>query len=244
MRKHIPNILTCMNVFSGSVACIMAFQGNYLWVVIWIIIAAVCDFFDGFSARMLKAYSPIGKDLDSLADMVSFGLAPSILVFRFLSDSYTIRSIDSPLAEYIPYISFMLTIFSALRLAKFNIDTRQTTSFIGLNTPANALFWISLCYGLNSNRTDITDPAGIYIVIALVIVFSLLLIAEIPMFSLKIKSLKLKGNEFRYILIVFISIAIFLWGVLGITTGIVLYIALSILSNLFQKKDLQEKEIR
>lgn len=243
MKKHIPNFLTSMNVLSGCIACVMAFNGNYLWVVIWVIIAAIFDFFDGFSARILKAYSPIGKELDSLADMVSFGLAPALVVFRLLSDN---NSLGSPfyvsdteiyyLKELIPYISFLLVIFSALRLAKFNIDERQTTSFIGLPTPANALFWISLCYGI-STKDEFTQLYSFYPIIILVITFSLLLTSEIPMFSLKIKNLKFKGNELRYLLVLFMGIAIFYWGILGISAGIVFYIILSVITAKFAKKD-------
>ena len=243
MKKHIPNFLTSMNVLSGCIACVMAFNGNYLWVVIWVIIAAIFDFFDGFSARILKAYSPIGKELDSLADMVSFGLAPALVVFRLLSDN---NSLGSPfyvsdteiyyLKELIPYISFLLVIFSALRLAKFNIDERQTTSFIGLPTPANALFWISLCYGI-STKDEFTQLYSFYPIIILVITFSLLLTSEIPMFSLKIKNLKFKGNELRYLLVRFMGIAIFYWGILGISAGIVFYIILSVITAKFAKKD-------
>lgn len=234
MKKHIPNILTSMHAFSGCIACVMAFNGNYLWVVIWVIIASVFDFSDGFAARMLKALSPIGKDLDSLADMVSFGVAPALVVFRLLSDSPQMYTFDCPIAEYIPYISFLLVIFSALRLAKFNNDERQSTSFIGLPTPANALFWISLCYGI-SMRDESIQALSFYPVIVLVVIFSLLLTAEIPMFSLKIKSLKLKGNELRYLLILFMIIAISFWGLLGIAAGIVLYIVLSATASKFLK---------
>lgn len=237
MRKYIPNILTSMNVLSGCIACVMAFEGNYLWVIVWIIVAAVCDFFDGFSARLLRAYSPIGKELDSLADMVSFGLAPSILIFRFLSDSPFLNNMHHPCATYIPYIGFMIAVFSALRLAKFNVDERQTTSFIGLPTPANALFWISLCYSLNINRYDLGYPLQFYMVLGLVIVMSLLLTSEISMFSLKIKSLKFKGNELRYGLIVFMIIAIVLGGLLGIAVGIIVYILLSVISSKISNRD-------
>jgi Phosphatidylserine synthase len=209
----------------------MAFEGNYLWVVIWVIIAAIFDFFDGFSARLLKAYSPIGKELDSLADVVSFGVAPALTVFRYLSDSSVLQGISVPYAQYIPYISFLLVIFSALRLAKFNIDERQADSFIGLNTPANALFWISLCYGISLNKIDISETIIFYVIIVLIIAFSLLLVAEIPMFSLKIKSLKPKGNEFRYLLVIFMIVAIALWGFVGISAGIILYILLSVISS-------------
>lgn len=237
MKKHIPNFLTSMNVLSGCIACTMAFQGNYLWVIIWVVIASIFDFFDGFSARLLKSYSPMGKELDSLADMVSFGVAPALIVFRYLSDSPVLQDISISIAQYIPYISFMLVIFSALRLAKFNIDERQTTSFIGLPTPPNALFWISLCYGLNLNQIGISDQISFFAVIILIIVFSLLLTSEIPMFSLKIESLKLKGNELRYFLIIFIIIAVILWGLIGISAGILIYIILSVLSS--RKKPLQ-----
>ncbi len=237
MKKHIPNILTSMNVLSGCIACVMAFNGNYIWVVIWVIIAAIFDFFDGFSARILKAYSPIGKELDSLADMISFGLAPALVVFRLLSDNnvlgspiYESSTESYYIKELIPYISFLLVIFSALRLAKFNIDERQTTSFIGLPTPANALFWISLCYGI-STKDEFTQLFCFYPIIIMVVVFSLLLTAEIPMFSLKIKSLKLKGNELRYLLVLFMIIAIFYWGILGISAGIVFYIILSVITS-------------
>jgi len=231
MKKHIPNFLTSMNVLCGCIACTMAFEGNYLWVVIWVIIAAIFDFFDGFSARLLKAYSPIGKELDSLADVVSFGVAPALTVFRYLSDSSVLQGISVPYAQYIPYISFLLVIFSALRLAKFNIDERQADSFIGLNTPANALFWISLCYGISLNKIDISETIIFYVIIVLIIAFSLLLVAEIPMFSLKIKSLKPKGNEFRYLLVIFMIVAIALWGFVGISAGIILYILLSVISS-------------
>lgn len=232
MKKHIPNLLTCMNILSGCIACVMAFNGNYLWVVIWVITGALFDFFDGFSARMLKAYSPIGKDLDSLADMVTFGLAPAILVFRLLSDSPVLSSLNYPGVEYIPYVSFMLVIFSGLRLAKFNIDERQSTSFIGLPTPANALFWISLCYGISIRETSI-QVMSFYPIIVLVILFSLLLPAEIPMFSLKANNLRLKDNKLRYILILFMIVAISCWGILGISIGIVFYIFISIITAKF-----------
>ena len=228
MKKHIPNFLTSMNILSGCIACIMAFEGNYLWVVFWVITASIFDFFDGFSARILKAYSPIGKDLDSLADMVSFGVAPALAVFSFLSanntsDIYIIK-------EFGPYISFLLVIFSGLRLAKFNIDTRQTTSFIGLPTPANALFWISICYGI-STKDEFTQLFSFYPIIVLIIIFSLLLTSEIPMFSLKAKNFKLKGNELRYLLIVFITTTTCIWGTLGIAAGILFYILLSLITS-------------
>lgn len=230
MKKYIPNTLTSLNLFSGCVASVMAFEGNYLWVVIWVIIAAVFDFFDGFSARLLKSYSPIGKELDSLADVVSFGFAPAVAVFSFLSVNIVRITQEPLLIEYLPYLAFLLTVFSALRLAKFNIDERQTESFIGLNTPANALFWVSFCYALQ-NVVPIITPTLMYIILVAIFVFSALMVSEISMFSLKIKSFKLKGNEQRYFLAVFAIGLIAYVGILGISGTILLYIALSIINN-------------
>ncbi len=230
MRKHIPNTLTSLNLFSGCIACVMAFEGLYLWVVVWVIIAALFDFSDGFAARLLKAYSPLGKELDSLADMVSFGVAPSLAAFHFLSENITLISHNALVMEYLPYIAFLLAVFSALRLAKFNIDERQTESFIGLNTPANAMFWVSFCYGLTTNVPVISSNL-MYIFIAGIVVFSLLMVSEISMFSLKIKSLRFKGNESRYFLLIFTVGLIAYMGLFGISGGILLYIALSILNN-------------
>jgi CDP-diacylglycerol--serine O-phosphatidyltransferase len=169
----------------------------------------------------------MGKELDSLSDDISFGLAPSIAVFRFLSEHVEHISQNPLIVEYLPYVAFLLAVFSALRLAKFNIDERQSESFIGLNTPANALFWVSFCYGLTYSVPVVT-PTLMYTFIVAIVVFSLLMVSEIPMFSLKIKSLKLKGNETRYFLAAAI-IAMVAWiGILGIAGGILLYITLSI----------------
>ena len=143
MKKHIPNTITSLNLFSGSIAIVMAFEGAYIWVVFWVIIAAIFDFFDGMAARLLNAYSDIGKELDSLADVVSFGVAPAVAVFTLLRNDIIYHESLIFIQPYIPYLAFVIPIFSALRLAKFNIDERQTSSFIGLPTPANALFWIS-----------------------------------------------------------------------------------------------------
>lgn len=230
MKKHIPNILTSLNLFSGSIATVMAFEGQYLWVVIWVVIAALFDFSDGFAARLLKAYSPIGKELDSLADVVSFGFAPSVAVYTFLHDHLPIIVENALVCEYLPFIAFLLAIFSALRLAKFNIDERQSESFIGLNTPANALFWVSFIYGLVHRVPYISDGL-IYTVLVAIFVFSILMVSEIPMFSLKVKSLKLKGNESRYFLALFTIVLVAFVGILGISGGILLYIALSMINN-------------
>ncbi|MDR1810150.1 MAG: CDP-alcohol phosphatidyltransferase family protein [Prevotella sp.] len=237
MKKHIPNLLTSLALFSGAIACVMAFEGAYRWVVAWVIAAAVFDFLDGFMARLLNAPSLIGKELDSLSDMVSFGMAPSVAVFRYLSDNLKINAdYLSVITPYIPYFAFLLAIFSALRLAKFNIDERQTSSFMGLPTPANALFWVSFLYGVSNLSSENTVQVFVIIILLLIVVFSFLLISEIPMFSLKVKHYGWKGNESRYILIISVIAACIFAGISGIAAGIVLYIALSVVASLRRNK--------
>ena len=140
MKKHIPNTVTCCNLICGCIATYFAFQGNFIAATTFIVIGAVFDFFDGMTARLLKVDSPIGKELDSLADVITFGFAPSAMVFTVLGNTIT----GNGLEKLIPFVAFVMAAFSALRLAKFNLDERQTMGFIGLPTPANALFWTSL----------------------------------------------------------------------------------------------------
>jgi len=225
MKKHIPNTITCLNLFSGCIACVMALNGNYLWAFIFIIVASVFDFFDGFAARLLKAYSNIGKELDSLADVVSFGVAPGMIIYVFLRDVLANACPASSLI-YISLLAFLIPVFSALRLAKFNVDDRQTSSFIGLPVPANALFWGSFIYLLS--WLNIPPLYGVTGVIFCVFHFSYLMISEIPMFSLKFNNYRWKGNEMRYILII-TAIALFVvFNLSGISVIIIAYMLMSL----------------
>lgn len=229
IKNYIPNTITCLNLVSGCVASVMALEGNLMYAVVWIMLAAVFDFFDGFAARLLKAFSPIGKELDSLADVVSFGVAPGMILFVLLSWLAPTLPLGG-LNEYIPYWAFVIPAFSGLRLAKFNIDERQTTSFIGLPVPAHALFWSSLGYSIQ----PLLPQGGVALLVglmALALVTSLLLVSEVPMFSLKIKSLAWKGNELRYILVACAVIFVSIWGFLGIAGTILLYVLLSIFNG-------------
>lgn len=230
IRKHIPNTITCLSLVSGCIAIVQALGGDLWWAAIWIIIAAVFDFLDGFAARTLKAYSTIGKELDSLSDMVSFGVAPGMIVFFLLSKASPQLPWGNTINTCIPYLAFVIPAFSALRLAKFNVDGRQTTSFIGMPVPAHALFWAGLGYSL----LPVIPQHEVIFVLAIVsvsIVTSWLLVSEIPMFSLKIKSLKWKGNEVRYILAACAIVFVVLWGFLGISGTIFLYVLLSIFNK-------------
>ncbi|MCC8143981.1 MAG: CDP-diacylglycerol--serine O-phosphatidyltransferase [Tannerellaceae bacterium] len=231
--KYIPNTITCLNLVAGCIATVVAIEGNLSMALFWIIIAAILDFFDGFAARLLHAYSPIGKDLDSLADMVSFGVAPGMILFTLLRQAvsafYTTGT-GFLLLAFLPYLAFMIPAFSALRLAKFNIDTRQATSFIGLPVPAHTLLWASIGYTV---QPFIAGHEGIFTGISLLCAFltSLLMVSEIPMFSLKIKSLAWKGNELRYVLVVSSLVFMIVFGIPGIAGAILLYILLSIFNR-------------
>ena len=223
--KNIPNSITCLNLLSGCFACIFAFQGQYDWVALCIGLSALFDFLDGMAARLLHAYSPLGKELDSLADLLSFALAPGLMVMHLMAYNSTFHG----MAEYQSWwalSALLIPVFSALRLAKFNIDTRQTTSFIGLPVPANALFWIGICQAV----LRMESPVCGYAIVALVIIFSLLLVSEIPMFSLKFKNLKWKENYLRYLIIAVAAICLISLGLAGLAATIGLYIVLSLLT--------------
>ena len=190
---------------------------------------------DGFSARILKAYSPIGKELDSLADVISFGMAPSVAIFSLLSGTNVVYpSLLEPVKDYIPYLGFLIVLFSALRLARFNVDERQTNSFIGLATPANAMFWISLCGGIYQYQE--ISPAFVVAIILLIFVFSYLMNAELPMFSLKKRKLQWKGNEELILLIVFLILSISFFHLLGIAASVLFYVVLCVVFNKRQKQ--------
>ena len=234
MKKHIPNTITSMNLFSGCIAIVMAFEGAFIWVVFWVIIAAIFDFFDGMSARLLNAPSKIGKELDSLADVVSFGVAPAIAVFIMLRNYTSFSESFSSIQSYIPYLAFIIPVFSALRLAKFNIDERQTTHFLGLPTPANAIFWISYVYGIH--KISIVNNTVLFLTLGLVVILSLLMVSEIPMFSFKLKNLKIKDNEKPLILIICAVGFLLIWGVVGLAWTILTYIAISIISAFLSHK--------
>lgn len=227
ITRNIPNTLTSCNLFSGCVASYMAFQSNYRFAFLFIVIGAVFDFFDGMTARMLHVSSPIGKELDSLADDVTFGVAPSAIAFSLFHEVHY-PGFLSPLSDILPYAAFLIAVFSALRLAKFNLDSRQTSSFIGMPTPANALFWGSLAAGEHAFLTSDTFNAAYLLV--LVIVLSLLLVSELPMFSLKFKDLAWKHNKTSYIFLLVSIPLILVFRLSGFAAVIVWYILLSLLT--------------
>ena len=226
MKKHIPNTITCLNLISGCIATYFAFQSDCEQALLFIVIGAVFDFIDGMSARLLHVSSPIGKELDSLADDITFGFAPSAIVFSFLSGLH----IHIPL---LPFLAFVMAAFSALRLAKFNLDERQAMGFIGLPTPANALFWGALIVGLGEQLAAM--PYVEWIVLAMVFVSSYLLVSEIPMFALKFKTWGWKGNEIKYIFLLTCIPLLLCFQVTGIAIIIAWYVILSAIAVFLAK---------
>lgn len=225
IKKHIPNAITCCNLFSGCVACVMAFSGKFESAMLFIVLGAVFDFFDGMVARLLGVSSPLGVQMDSLADDITFGLAPATVIFSFMRYMIDYPSYLGDFADVLPYFAFLIAVFSACRLAKFNIDKRQTTSFIGLPTPANALFWSSLIVGGEKWLVGMSNAW--MLLLALIFIFSYFLISEIPMFSMKFKNLSWKSNKTRYIFLL-VSLPMFALGYLAPVAIISWYLILSV----------------
>lgn len=240
IKNSIPNSITSMNLLCGVASVVLSLSAvsgqplfpeigsSYLLPCILIFCGAIFDFFDGFVARLLHVSSEIGKELDSLADLLSFGFAPAGLYALYLKNNYF-----SELGLLI-YLPLLLVLFSALRLAKFNVDKRQTENFIGLTTTATAMFTASLMLWLD---TSVGMQIPLWLVSAMVAIFCYLLVSEIPMFSLKIKHWTWKGNELRFILIAVALISIILCGWGGIAITIALYVLFSIFRMFVTRKN-------
>ena len=230
IKRNIPNFITLGNLFCGLVAIVFCFQNNLQIAGFFIFIGAILDFFDGLTARLLKVNSEIGKHLDSMADMTTFGVAPGIIMFQLISLNYNLEN------SYIPYIGFIITLFSAIRLARFNIDKKQDSSFIGLPTPAVAIFIASLII-IKNPINNIQFIYSVKFLIITSILLSILLISKLSLFSLKIKkreNWKSKENIIRIIFLISCLILLFIFKFAAIPFIVVLYIVLSILNNLIQ----------
>ena len=229
----VPNIITLCNLLCGcgSIVASLMFC-NFRLALILIVASAVCDFFDGFTARLLRQYSDIGVQLDSLADMVSFGVAPSAMMYLFASQTFTIFTLPDVVVNILVFVPFIMAAFSALRLAKFNIDDSQHDSFEGLPTPANAIFCASFVYAI------VTDVKAVELewVALISIVMSALLVSPIRMFSFKLKSLSWSANKLQYIFLLLSLVALLTLGLYSVPTIIVIYIVLSTISWLFCNK--------
>lgn len=247
LKKHIPNSITLGNLLCGCFALVNAFKGDLVWSAYFVGIALVLDFFDGFTARALKVSSAIGKDLDSLADMVTFGLVPGVVMFHLIN--YSVSDLTNPVnsvwIQYsevspIAYLAFSITIFSAVRLAKFNNDTRQTQSFIGLPTPANAMIICSipliLAFQPNVFFNSMLMKHTEYLIV-LTALLSYLLVAELPLFALKFKTFAWADNKLVYVFLMCSVVGIALLKFIAIPIIILLYILISIVNKIFSQKE-------
>lgn len=250
-------MITCGNLFCGCLAIVSAFKGDLVWSAYFVGIAAVLDFFDGFVARLLKVGGELGKQLDSLADMVTFGVVPGVVMYQMIRGSFEKCQDAAALPSCVPthcdnafcydhhytlyaLVAFVITIFSAMRLAKFNIDTRQSDSFIGVPTPANSILICSFPLILEHHGSDLGSYATIllnpYFLIGLTVMMSYLLVAELPLFALKFKNFGWPDNKIRYSFLIISVVLLILFQFVAIPFIIFLYILLSIINNVAGKK--------
>jgi CDP-diacylglycerol---serine O-phosphatidyltransferase len=218
----LPNFLTLGNLFCGCLGIVFLFQSEYSLAGTMIFIALVFDFFDGFVARLLKINSEIGKQLDSLADVVTFGVLPALMIYRYLDSNTDIN-------PYLKYCSLLLAGFSALRLAKFNIDTRQSDSFIGLPTPANGMVVATFPFLIDSDSVLKQYVENPYFLIAYVLVFSYLLVMEVPLFALKFKDFSWQTNKIKFIFLIISALMLLLLQITAVPLIVVLYILISLM---------------
>jgi len=226
LKKHLPNAITCANLFSGCIGIVLAFKGELIAAAYAIFLSAIFDFFDGLASRVLKSFSGIGKDLDSLADMVSFGVLPAVIMYQIFLQAHQIDKVSN----YLNFIAFLIPVFSALRLAKFNVDTRQAENFIGLPTPANAILIASFPIIINHNNSYYTPfLANPYVLLCFTVIMCSLLVVEVPMMSLKFKNRDFNQNIYRYLLLLFAAILILFFKFAAVPVVILFYIILSLI---------------
>ena len=234
IKKHIPNLITLINLFSGCIALVYASEANFEMAFFFVCLGIFFDFFDGFFARLFNVSSPLGLQLDSLADMVTSGVVPGFVMFKMLTNSVS----SDPSLIYLPYLGFIITLGSCYRLANFNIDTRQTDSFIGLPTPANAIFILSLPLILKNTDSLILLEllTNCWILLIVTLVSAYILNAEIPLFALKIKKFNFKDNALQIVFLLISLLLLIVFKFSGVALIIVFYVMLSVIMNLITGK--------
>ncbi|MFH7004568.1 CDP-alcohol phosphatidyltransferase family protein [Flavobacterium bizetiae] len=236
IKKHIPNLITLINLFCGCIAVVFVSQGDYLMAFYFVCLGIFFDFFDGFFARLFKVSSPLGLQLDSLADMVTSGVVPGYIMFTMFAKSANPHEVIS--SVFIPFLGFIVTLGSCYRLANFNIDTRQTDSFIGLPTPANALFILSLPLVLEYSDSLIVFEilSNRWVLLAITLCSAYILNAEIPLFALKIKKFTVKDNVLQIVFLLISLLLVITLQYMAIPLIIIFYVLLSVVNNIFLKK--------
>jgi CDP-diacylglycerol--serine O-phosphatidyltransferase len=238
IKKHIPNTITLLNLFCGCVALIFVSENQFEMAFLFVCLGIFLDFFDGFFARLFKVSGPLGLQLDSLADMVTSGVVPGFVMYKMMLSSNA--AMAEGYLQFFPYLGFIITLGSCMRLAKFNIDTRQTDSFIGLPTPANALFILSLPLVLENYSAESLMVLEIltekWVLLSIALFSAYILNAEIPLFALKIKKFNFKDNALQIIFLISSLLLLIFLHYLAIPLVIIFYVLLSVINNKFLKE--------
>jgi CDP-diacylglycerol--serine O-phosphatidyltransferase len=241
MKRHIPNLITLLNLACGTVAIVLSLEGHWQWAVYLMLGASVFDFLDGFAARMLKAYTAIGRQLDSLADMITFGVLPAVFIYILFRNLFLNQPADSPgfyyHLQWVVLLSVLLVpVLSAIRLARFNTEMDQGAFFYGLPTPAHALFWTGIFWQIMDNGTLFGSPMNLFFMWTIMLIMAFYMILPVPMYSLKFEHFRLRGNLIRYILLLFALVILIITGWGGLSLVILVYILLSLLNLLLAKR--------
>ena len=237
LKQHIPNAITCGNLVSGCLSILFVAYGMPVKAAVMLFVAGLFDFFDGFAARLLHAHSPIGADLDSLADVVSSGVAPGFIMYWLMVHAFDLPPVTLLVVYVLPCLAFLLPVFSAVRLAKFNVDDTQKTSFRGLPAPGMALFIASLPLALGQVGHLVDGTLGYWYCLGITLIFSFMMVSRLRFFSFKMKSAKWKGNEVRWIFLIIAVTAVAVFRLVALPFVMVLYILLSIFFSARMEKN-------
>ncbi len=241
MKRHLPNLITLLNLACGTVAIVLTLEGQWRWAVYLVLAAAVFDFLDGFAARMLKAYSETGKHLDSLADMVSFGVLPAVFIYTLFKNLFLNQPVEAgkfyTQLQWVVLASVLLVpAFSAIRLARFNSEEDQGSFFYGLPTPAHALFWTGIFWQIMQSGSLFGSPLNLFFMWAIMLIMAFHMILPIPMYSLKFEHFRIRGNLIRYFLLLLSVVILVSFGLGGLPLVILVYILLSLLNLLLARR--------
>ncbi|MFH0757153.1 MAG: phosphatidylcholine/phosphatidylserine synthase [Bacteroidota bacterium] len=237
MKKHIPNLLTLLNLACGTVAMVFTLEGQWQWAVYLLLAAAGFDFLDGLAARLLKASSEIGKQLDSLADMVSFGLLPALFIYAIFKQQFPLAGTGTipPPVQTILLVSLVIVpVFAAIRLARFNVQEQSGAFFSGLPTPAHAFFWTGLYWQIMDSGLVFGTLLNLFFLWAIMLIMALHMILPVPMYTLKFEHFRIRGNLVRYLLLAISVLILVFTGLPGLSLVILTYILLSLLNLLLR----------
>jgi len=239
MKRHLPNLITLLNLACGTVAIVLTLEGQWQWAVYLVLAASLFDFLDGFAARLLNAYSETGKHLDSLADMVSFGVLPAVFIYTIFKNLFQNQPVDAGNfylhLQWVILASVLLVpAISAIRLARFNIEKDQGNFFYGLPTPAHTLFWTGIFWQVMQSGS--LFGTHLFFMWAIMLIMAFHMILPIPMYSLKFEHFRLRGNLIRYLLLLLAVVILILTGLGGLSLVILVYILLSLLNLLLSKR--------